>query len=104
MVALILGVVQLVFVFNLFWSLKYGKKASSNPWRAASLEWLTPDTPPVHGNWGPKLPVVNRWAYAYSVPGAKEDFIPQTAPPGDGGVEQEMPEHGHAGGHQGAAA
>ena len=44
---------------------------------SASLEWQTPDTPPVHGNWGDKLPTVYRWAYDYSVPGAKSDFIPQ---------------------------
>ena len=103
-VALILGVVQLVFVFNLFWSLKYGRKASPNPWRAASLEWQTPDTPPVHGNWGPRLPVVHRWAYAYSVPGAKEDFIAQTAPESEGGIEQEMPEHRRHGEGEGAPA
>ena len=58
-------------------------------WRAASLEWQTPQTPPVHGNWGPHLPVVYRWAYAYSVPGAPEDFIAQNAPPEAGGSEPE---------------
>jgi cytochrome c oxidase subunit 1 len=35
----------------------------------------------VHGNWGPKLPVVYRWAYDYSVPGEEKDFIPQNEPP-----------------------
>jgi cytochrome c oxidase subunit 1 len=88
-VALLVGVVQLVFVFNLFWSLKHGRKAEPNPWRAASLEWQTPQTPPVHGNWGEALPVVHRWAYAYSVPGARDDYIPQNAPPEDGGQEPE---------------
>jgi cytochrome c oxidase subunit 1 len=39
----------------------------------------------VHGNWGEALPVVHRWAYAYSVPGAKEDFIAQDAPAEQGG-------------------
>ena len=29
-----------------------------NPWRATTLEWQTPDTPPKHGNWGKDLPVV----------------------------------------------
>ncbi|MFL6663090.1 MAG: cbb3-type cytochrome c oxidase subunit I [Rhizobacter sp.] len=86
-VALVVGVAQLVFVYNLIHSTFRGVKANSNPWRAASLEWFTPDTPPVHLNWGAHLPVVHRWAYAYSVPGATEDFIPQTAPPGDGGHE-----------------
>jgi cytochrome c oxidase subunit 1 len=33
-----------------------------------------------HGNWGPRLPQVYRWAYDYSVPGAKDDFIPQNHP------------------------
>ena len=86
-VAIIVGVLQLVFVFNLAWSARYGRRADPNPWRAASLEWQTPQTPPVHGNWGEQLPVAHRWAYAYSVPGAREDFIAQNAPPEEGGEE-----------------
>ncbi len=78
--ALIVAAFQLLFLFNLIWSLKKGKPAGSNPWGATTLEWQTPDTPPVHGNWGPELPVVYRWAYDYSVPGAAEDFIPQNQP------------------------
>src|SRR5438552_4159384 len=78
--ALFVAAVQMVFLFNLIWSLSKGKPAGSNPWRATTLEWQTPDTPPKHGNWGAKLPVVYRWAYDYSVPGAKEDFIPQNQP------------------------
>jgi cytochrome c oxidase subunit 1 len=92
--ALIVGLSQIVFIYNLVWSTFRGRPAGSNPWRAASLEWLTPDTPPKHGNWGAHLPVVYRWAYAFSVPGAKEDFIPQTAPPEEGGFEPE-PHYGH---------
>jgi cytochrome c oxidase subunit 1 len=79
--ALIVAAGQLVFLFNLILSLAKGKPAGSNPWRATTLEWQTPDTPPKHGNWGPTLPVVYRWAYDYGVPGAKEDFIPQNQPP-----------------------
>ena len=79
--ALIVGVAQIIFLFNLFWSLRHGKEAGGNPWRATTLEWQTPETPPGHGNWGKNLPVVYRWAYDYSVPGAKEDFIPQNQPP-----------------------
>ena len=75
--ALIVGAAQLIFLFNILWSLRNGEKADPNPWGSASLEWQTPDTPPVHGNWGDKLPTVYRWAYDYSVPGAKSDFIPQ---------------------------
>ena len=43
----------------------------------------TSTVPPEHGNWGEKLPVVHRWAYDYGVPGAKEDYIPQTTPPSE---------------------
>ena len=80
-VALTVGVFQLVFVFNMAWSAFKGKRADGNPWRATTLEWQTPDTPPVHGNWGPRLPVVYRWAYDYSVPGADQDFLPQNLEP-----------------------
>jgi len=86
-VALTVGAMQLVFVVNLAWSAVRGRPAGANPWRAASLEWFTPQSPPAHGNWGPRLPVVYRWAYAYSVPGAPQDFIPQNAPPDAGGFE-----------------
>ena len=78
--ALIVGLSQLIFLYNIFWSLRYGEKAAHNPWGATSLEWQTKDVPPHHGNWGDKLPQVYRWAYDFSVPGAKEDFIPQNHP------------------------
>jgi cytochrome c oxidase subunit 1 len=78
--AFLVGFAQVVFVFNLVWSLRHGKPSGPNPWGATTLEWQTPQTPPTHGNWGDALPVVYRWAYDYSVPGAKEDFIPQNVP------------------------
>jgi cytochrome c oxidase subunit 1 len=79
-VALVVGATQFVFIFNMAWSLRHGRRAGGNPWRATSLEWQTPQTPPAHGNWGREQPVVYRWAYDYSVPGAPEDFIPQNEP------------------------
>lgn len=82
--ALIVGAAQLLFLFNLAWSLRSGKPAGGNPWRATTLEWQTPQTPPVHGNWGRDLPVVYRWPYDYSVPGADEDFLPQNQPAATG--------------------
>jgi cytochrome c oxidase subunit 1 len=85
--ALVVAAAQLLFVFNLLWSLRHGRVAGPNPWRAASLEWFTPDTPPRHGNWGAVLPAVHRWAYAYNVPGATSDFIAQNAPASEGGQE-----------------
>jgi len=81
--ALIVAVVQTLFLYNMITSLWNGKKANSNPWKATTLEWQTPDTPPKHGNWGHQLPEVYRWAYDYSVPGAPEDFTPQNVPADD---------------------
>jgi cytochrome c oxidase subunit 1 len=78
--ALVVAGSVLIFLYNMITSLKSGKKAPPNPWKATTLEWQTPDTPPKHGNWGPKLPEVHRWAYDYSVPGAPDDFIPQNVP------------------------
>lgn len=71
----------MLFLFNLAWSLVHGKRADGNPWRATTLEWQTPQTPPAHGNWGAAQPVVYRWAYEYSPPGIEEDFVPQNQPP-----------------------
>ena len=80
-VALIVGLAQLVFLFNLFRSLSKGKVAGHNPWQATTLEWQTPEVPPAHGNFGETLPVVYRWAYEYGAPGHDEDFVPQNQPP-----------------------
>ena len=79
--ALFVATVQLVFLFNLVWSYFRGRPSGDNPWRSTTLEWQTTDTPPKHGNWGKDLPVVHRWAYDYSVPGAEQDFTPQNEPP-----------------------
>jgi len=79
--ALIVGFAQVVFIFNIIWSITRGKRAERNPWEATTLEWQTPDMPPGHGNWGKELPLVYRWAYDYSVPGAAEDFVPQNVAP-----------------------
>jgi len=80
-IALIVGFSQMVFLFNLVWSYFNGKIAERNPWKATTLEWQTPEMPPGHGNWGKTLPVAYRWAYAFSVPGAAQDFLPQNLPP-----------------------
>jgi cytochrome c oxidase subunit 1 len=81
--ALVVGVAQLLFIFNLAYSTFKGKVADGNPWRAASLEWFTPQTPPAHGNWGPQLPVVYRGAYDYGQQTGDSDYIPQNVGPDD---------------------
>jgi cytochrome c oxidase subunit 1 len=75
--AIFVALVQLIFLFNLVWSLFKGEKSGDNPWEATTLEWQTETTPPGHGNWGKDVPVCHRWAYDYSVPGYEQDFLPQ---------------------------
>jgi len=70
---------QFIFLFNLFWSMAKGKKASDNPWEATTLEWITA-TPPPHDNFGGQTPVVHNGPYEYSVPGGPRDFVMQTEP------------------------
>lgn len=71
---------QLLFVFNFFYSIWYGKKMKTqNPWEATTLEWTAP-IEPIHGNWPGKLPTVHRWAYDYSKEGADKDYIQQHIP------------------------
>ena len=71
-----LGLSQIPFIINFFWSIKGGRKVTSdNPWEATTLEWQTP-TPPPHGNFL-EIPEVHRGPYEYSVPGHAKDFTPQ---------------------------
>ena len=78
--AFITGAAQLLFLFNFFYSLKFGPKASKNPWNATTLEWDT-DSPPPIDNFGGHYPSVYRGPYEFSVPGAADDFIPQWVEP-----------------------
>ena len=87
-VAIGVGLAQILFLYNLFHSAFRGKPSGGNPWRAASLEWLTPETPPRHGNWGATLPRVHRWPYDYGVPNVAEDFVPQTTPASEAPVHE----------------
>lgn len=77
--AVCLGLAQIPFIINFFWSIKHGKPAGSdNPWQSTTLEWQTP-TPPPHGNFA-TAPTVYRGPYEYSVPGHDKDFTPQNEP------------------------
>jgi len=77
-VAMIVFAVQLLFVFNFFYSICKGRKVTDkNPGGATTLEWTTP-LRPGHGNWPGEIPEVHRWAYDYGKDG--REFIPQTEP------------------------
>jgi len=77
--AIIAALAQVAFLFNFFYSIFRGKKATQNPWEANTLEWTTP-VEHLHGNWPGEIPAVYRWPYDYSKPGADQDFILQTTP------------------------
>jgi cytochrome c oxidase subunit 1 len=69
---------QFVFFFNFIKSLRSGKKAGDNPWKANTLEWTAPSPPP-HGNFA-ELPTVYRGPYEYGTPGRDKDYWPQNEP------------------------
>jgi cytochrome c oxidase subunit 1 len=77
--AFLLGLSQIIFAVNFFWTLAAAKRAERNPWQANTLEWVAPSPPP-HGNWGEALPVVYGGPYEYSPPGMVEDYLPQNQP------------------------
>jgi len=81
--AVITVAAQLLFFFNLFWSMRKGPQAPMNPWEATTLEWTVPSPPP-HDNFAGAYPVVYRGAYEYSVPGAAKDYLMQSEPDGKG--------------------
>ena len=75
--AWLLGLAQIPFIINFFWSIKKGKKVEGNPWKATTLEWGATTSPPLaHGNFE-TIPTVVRGPYEYSVPGEDQDHLPQ---------------------------
>jgi cytochrome c oxidase subunit I len=79
MFALVGGAFQLVFLYNFFVSIFYGKRTIQNPWKSNTLEWTAP-IEHMHGNWPGEIPHVHRWPYDYSKPGHDDDFVPQNVP------------------------
>jgi cytochrome c oxidase subunit 1 len=66
--ASVLALGYLLPFFYLSWSLRFGARASPNPWRAIGLEWQSASPPPVHNfDQPPKLP---RRPYDYTPDGA----------------------------------
>ncbi|HLY61116.1 MAG TPA: cytochrome c oxidase subunit I [Terriglobia bacterium] len=65
--ASILGIGYLIPLIYLTWSMRYGKVAGPNPWKAKGLEWTTPSPPPTENF--EETPVVTEEAYNYSAVG-----------------------------------
>lgn len=80
--AIVVFLLQILFVINFFYSMWKGRKVTSkNPWGSTTLEWTTPIIPG-HGNWPGKIPSVQRWAYDYNK--GDDEFIPQIQPLAEG--------------------
>jgi len=71
--AFVLAAAQMLFLTNVFHSLKQGSPAGSNPWAATTLEWL----PPALG----EIPAVHCSPDEYGVRHAGRDFKGQWEPP-----------------------
>ena len=84
--AIVTGVAQFIFLYNLLHSRFWGKPAPDNPWEGTSLEWST-STPPPFDNFGGKHPVVYHDPYQYGVQSSTGDYVMQTSP------EQVVSEH-----------
>ncbi|MEK7469292.1 MAG: cbb3-type cytochrome c oxidase subunit I [Planctomycetota bacterium] len=82
--AFILGFSQLIFIFNLFWSMYRGKVATGNPWESNTLEWSGPSPLPYHNF--DKVPIVHRGPYEYSTGEGTKDWIAQDEPASAGGL------------------
>ena len=76
--AIVLGFSQLILVGNILFSMKWGKKATRNPWHANTLEWVAPPHPG-HGNFDSDI-TVYRGPYEFSVSGRELDYWPQWEP------------------------
>lgn len=85
--AIITAAAQLIFLYNFFGNIFYGRRATQNPWKGTTLEWTAP-VEHIHGNWYGEIPSVYRWSYDYSklnkdgtdyvIPG--QDYVPQNVP------------------------
>jgi len=62
--ATILGLGYLIPIIYFIWSMRYGERASANPWGAYGLEWEVPSPPPTYNF--EEIPVVTREAYDYT--------------------------------------
>ncbi|HEY1853549.1 MAG TPA: cbb3-type cytochrome c oxidase subunit I [Solirubrobacterales bacterium] len=64
----LLGAAQLVFLYNMIVSWRFGPRAPDNPWRAKTIEWQV-SSPPPRFNFE-RIPRVVGGPYEFGVPGA----------------------------------
>ena len=83
--AFTLGVSTFIFLYNAVRSLRHGREAGPNPWRALTLEWTTSSPPPAHNFIGDPVPFKNPYGYgteaAHRYLEAVESKFGPSAPP-----------------------
>ncbi len=84
--AFMLGAAQLIFVYNMIVSWRFGPKAGDNPWRAHSIEWQVSSPPPIFNF--DRIPRVVGGPYEFGVPGFRHAIMGDEGP----GSEVEEPE------------
>jgi cytochrome c oxidase subunit 1 len=72
------GVFQVVFLFNFFYSMFYGKKSVQNR-RDQILEWTAP-IEHIHGNWPGEIQKYTDGHMITVNLVLREDFVPQNVP------------------------
>jgi len=70
--ASILAVGYLIPLIYLIWSLRYGTRATANPYNATGLEWQTSSPPPVENFY--ETPIVTEEPYQYSPIEAEKEY------------------------------
>jgi cytochrome c oxidase subunit I len=71
-----LGAAQLVFLYNMVVSWRFGPRAPANPWRAKTIEWQV-SSPPPRFNFD-QIPRVVGTPYEFGVPGARHAIMDES--------------------------
>jgi cytochrome c oxidase subunit 1 len=69
----LLGAAQLIFLYNMVVSWRWGPRAGPNPWRGKTIEWLV-SSPPPRFNFE-KIPRVVGGPYEFGVRGARHALL-----------------------------
>ncbi|HET9163387.1 MAG TPA: cbb3-type cytochrome c oxidase subunit I [Solirubrobacterales bacterium] len=72
----LLGAAQLVFLYNMVVSWRFGPRAAANPWRAQTIEWQV-SSPPPRFNFK-RIPRVVGGPYEFGVPGARHALMDES--------------------------
>jgi cytochrome c oxidase subunit 1 len=80
--AFVMGLAQLIFIWNMVWMFRKGPVAGDNPWNSKTLEWQLSSPPPAENFETP--PVITEGPYEYGLP-----YGPRVAGAAAGGGERD---------------